>query len=76
MRNRKEMEVYTHTHKAGIITFIGRVNEDVKDTDDAGKHKGKRLLRKEMIWMCNNSEDTFLLCLNLFSLFTLFCFCF
>lgn len=65
------MEVYTHTKKAGIITFIGRVNEDIKDTDDAGKHKGKRLLRKEMIWMCNNFEDTFLLCVNLFSLFTL-----
>ena len=62
--------------KAGIITFIGRVNEDVKDTDDAGNHKGKRMLRKEMIWMCNNFEDTFLLCPNLFSLFTLFFFFF
>lgn len=65
-------EVYAKKKKkAGIIPFIGRVNEDVKDTDDAGNHKGKRMLRKEMIWMCNNFEDTFLLCPNLFSLFTL-----
>lgn len=57
--------------KLEIITFIGRVNEDIKDTDDARKHKGKRMLRKEMSWMCNNFEDTFFLCPNLFSLFTL-----
>ena len=69
-------EVYAKKKKkkAGINTFIGRVNEDVKDTDDAGNRKGKRMLRKEMIWMCNNFEDTFLLCPNLFSLFTLFFF--
>lgn len=47
-----------------------------KDTDDAKKCKGKRLLRKEMIQMHNNFEGTFLLIPNLFSLFALYFFFF
>lgn len=53
-------EVKKKKKKVGIITLMGANEEDIKDTNDAGKCKGKRLLRKERIWMYN-SEDTFLL---------------
>lgn len=71
---RKDIREVNAKNKKSWNHHLDGANEGVKDTDDAKKCKGKRLLRKEMIQMHNNFEGTFLLIPNLFSPFALYFF--